>query len=488
MTVTSASDSACATGGQLNRYRGIVDDPDGFLSAANRPVAGCIWTQTLKIRSGDLRRILEKDGYRLEPVPWHPDGFRIPDYRGGLGNHWAYFAGLFHIQEASSMLPAQALEVRPGERVLDLCAAPGNKTAQMALALKNRGTVVANDVSIGRIKSLIANLNRLGVMNTTVTCCDGSSFPRSAGTFDCVLVDAPCSCEGTSRRHPDIRNRQFQDPEVPVKRQKLLLTQAVYRCRTGGRILYSTCTYAPEENEAVVDHVLSAFPGMLTVRPIAVPGVRTDPGVTQWEGRRYDPRVALTARIWPHHNDTGGFFMALLEKCGDTRERDASGPAANPLPSSDAGAEKMPEAVLQVIERFGIDSRLMADFSVLSHHKRTAYLAPRDHRPPGILGETVGLPFVRISPTFVKLTTAGASALGHLATRNTVDLTPAQLTDYLTRRPVYLSSDQIRTCTGSGHVIAGHAGYFIGLGVFRIADHRIESMFPRHWADDLAQN
>jgi 16S rRNA C967 or C1407 C5-methylase (RsmB/RsmF family) len=167
------------------------------------------------------------------------------------------------------MIPARVLDPRPGERVLDLCAAPGNKTALMAQALENRGTVVANDVFWDRIRPLRSAVNRLGLLNVSVTCHDGTSYPRSAGEFDCVLVDAPCSCEGTSRRFLSMLKRPPTRPTPKrFKKQMLLLEAVIRRCRTGGRILYSTCTYAPEENEAVVDAVLSEMPDDVRILPV----------------------------------------------------------------------------------------------------------------------------------------------------------------------------------------------------------------------------
>ena len=132
----------------LERYDPIVDDVVAFVEAARRPQPLFAWTNTLRTTCRQLINVLKPDGYDLRPLDWHPQAYRVRCQNGDkrLGSHWAYLAGWFHIQEASSMIPALILNPQPGERVLDLCASPGNKTALMAQAMGNRGTVVANDI------------------------------------------------------------------------------------------------------------------------------------------------------------------------------------------------------------------------------------------------------------------------------------------------------------------------------------------------------
>ncbi|MDX1709359.1 MAG: methyltransferase domain-containing protein [Desulfobacterales bacterium] len=174
----------------LERYYPIVDDATAFAAAASRPQPLFAWANTLRTTSRQLIDVLEPYGYTLTPLGWHPEAYRVRSQNADrrLGSHWAYLAGWFHIQEASSMIPALLLNPQPGERVLDLCAAPGNKTALMAQALGNRGTVVANDVFWERIRPLRSAIDRLGLLNVSVTCHDGTAYPRAAGEFDCVLV------------------------------------------------------------------------------------------------------------------------------------------------------------------------------------------------------------------------------------------------------------------------------------------------------------
>jgi NOL1/NOP2/sun family putative RNA methylase len=298
----------------LARYRALVDDWDAFAAALGRPLPPCIWANPTRISVAELADLLAEQGLEAQPVPGLPAALRLPE-ETKAGRNWWYCAGLAHAQEEVSQLPATLMDLAPGQRVLDLCAAPGGKTAQIAFALGNRGTLVANDIAHARIKALQGNLDRLGVVNVTTTCCDGANWPSASGQFDRILVDAPCSSEGTLRRTPSLLPRL--DPDSALRlgpRQRALLRKAVQRCRPGGRILYSTCTFAPEENELVVADILAEHPGLLRLVPASVPGFIAMPGVTRWNGRELPSELAHCLRIWPHHRDTGGFFMAILEK------------------------------------------------------------------------------------------------------------------------------------------------------------------------------
>ena len=248
----------------------------------------------------------------------------VPDDQ--LGNAYEYLikefaddsghtAAEFYTNRTVVKLMTLIMDPQPGDRVLDLCAAPGNKTAQIGVALGNRGTVVANDRNAGRLYALHDTIERLGLLNVSVTIHDGTNLPPAMGLFDHVLVDAPCSCEGTSRKHPSVLDQgPTARPGSLAGVQRALLHKAVDLCRPGGRVVYSTCTYAPEENEAVVDAVLRDRPNAFRIIPADVAGLDTAPGLTEWSGRRFQASLSGSVRLWPHANDTGGFYVAVLER------------------------------------------------------------------------------------------------------------------------------------------------------------------------------
>jgi NOL1/NOP2/sun family putative RNA methylase len=306
----------------LRRYAPLVDDEAAFLSACERPLPSVVRVNTIETTVERARAALDAEGVAYEPTDWHPGVLRLDER--GPGTSWPYFHGWLHGQEEVSALPALAVDPRPGEVVWDACAAPGSKTTQLAALMDDAGVLVGNDNNLGRLSALRHNAERLGVSNLVVTNQDarnfsfkpfgeGSDDPNAVEAFDRALVDAPCSCEGTIRKNPDALDRWTMDHVASVAGvQKGILRRAVQATREGGTVVYSTCTFAPEENEAVLDHVLAEEDCEL-VEWDAPDGFETVPGVTEWEGEEFDPSVELAHRVYPHHNDTGGFFCAKLE-------------------------------------------------------------------------------------------------------------------------------------------------------------------------------
>jgi len=472
----------------LARYRpllgDVVDGWDGFIDALQRPLPGCIWSNPTRIDAGGLGALLAGEGIAAEPIPWlrHPSlgqAFRLPaDLKAG--QRWWYCAGLAHAQEEVSQLPVTLMDLRPGQRVLDLCAAPGGKTAQIALALGNRGTLLANDFSPERIAALQGNLDRLGVVNVSTTWCDGGNYPAAAGPFDRILVDAPCSSEGTLRRNRSLARKLAADAGKRrharmVPRQRALLRKAVQLCRPGGRIVYSTCTFAPEENELIVAEALDAGSGRLSLLPVTVQGLRTSPGITRWGDRSLDPSLARCLRIWPHVNDTGGFFVAVLEKAPDAPVVAESEPARlAPEPGDD-------DWITGLAEHYGLGDGWSAGYRFHRQTRRGLHLAAADHLPPTAPPlQGSGLFFHRTNVRPPKLSTGGALLLGPRASRNRIELSTQQRDVYLRRQPLTPAAGQTADCR-AGQVLVQYRGFTLGVGVL----HRsgtLESLFPRKWS------
>jgi len=257
-----------------------------------------------------------------------------------LSHTYEHWAGLLYVQQASTGIAAPALGSGVGDRILDLCSSPGGKLAHLAELTGGQGTLVACDIDERRIRGLLGNLYRLLVPNVLVVAGDGRSFPAGA-SFDRVLVDAPCSGEGTLRRRAgDAPDQSKRFLAYVTRAQRALLDRAVSLVRPGGTILYVTCTFAPEENEAVVSDLLARAPVDLEPLVLAVPHA---PGLTHFEGTTYDPRLEGAVRVYPHHLDSGGLFMARLRRLdGPGTASEASGgwrpvPAAFPRIESQEG-------------------------------------------------------------------------------------------------------------------------------------------------------
>jgi NOL1/NOP2/sun family putative RNA methylase len=295
----------------LSRYEPIVDDYEAFRAACERPLPSVVRVNTIAATVAEAREAMAAAGLAADPVGWHDGLFRV---EGQPGANWPYFHGWLHGQEEVSALPAVVLDPQPGERVWDACAAPGSKTTQVAALMDDRGTLVATDNNLGRISALRSNAERLGVTNLAITNEDARNHslkPFGNEEYDRALVDVPCSCEGTIRKNLDaVDDWALSHVKGIAGVQKGILTRAIQATREGGTVVYSTCTFAPEENEAVLDHVLDAEDCRLVETDLPLD---SRPGITEWDGESFDPSVERAHRIYPHHNDTGGFFCAKLE-------------------------------------------------------------------------------------------------------------------------------------------------------------------------------
>ncbi len=297
-----------------DRYQPIA--PDDFAVRLQAGLPKTIRVNTLKTSVAEFRRRAARQGWQLTQLPANPAGFIIDRRERSipLGHSLEHLAGHCYIQQASSQLPPLALDPQPGERVLDLAAAPGSKTTQIAALMANRGVVVANDSSVRRLKSLTANLERSGIINTVVTQLSGPRLGRLVPDyFDRVLIDAPCTAEGTLAKNFELAGRWSVAGSAKLATlQSKLLAGSYHALRPGGCLVYSTCTFAPEENEAVVSAFLAHHPEA-EVQPIRLPGVPARPGLTEWQGRRFDARLDQALRIWPE-GTYEGFFMVKLGK------------------------------------------------------------------------------------------------------------------------------------------------------------------------------
>jgi len=296
----------------LERYRPIVDEFDAFADAIERPLGKTARVNTIKADTERVREAFADAGIDATPTDWHPDLLHLDT--DSPGATWPAFHGWIHTQEAVSTLPPIALDPEPTDTVWDACAAPGSKTTQLAAMMDDRGRVVANDRNMGRLSALRFNAERLGVTNAIVTNRDARNYsldPLAVDEFDRALVDAPCSGEGTLRKNPAALDSWSEGFLADVSGvQTDILRRAVQATTPGGRVVYSTCTYAPEENEAVLDAVLESEDCRIVEQDLPL---ESRPGVTEWRDDSFDPSVERAARVYPHLNDTGGFFVATLE-------------------------------------------------------------------------------------------------------------------------------------------------------------------------------
>jgi len=336
----------------LSRYDAVVDDRAAFRAALEPAAPVDLLVHPGRASVGVLANALAARGLTVETFEWAPHHLRVAGHQGA-GTLPEVVFGLAFPQGVSSATAAQALAPQAGHVVADLCAAPGGKTALLALLAGDGARIVAGDPSADRCGLLVTNLGRMALTGPLVVRQDAATMPAAAA-FDRILLDAPCTGEGTFRlASPRYEPRGAPGLGPARALQRRLLARALELLAPGGRLVYATCSYAPEENEEVLAAALEARDDVsLVPLPPATPGL---PGLTRWNERAFPAEMGLARRIFPHHTGSWGFFLAALEKSsgalpvttraqrdGATAERPADDPAARA------------ELTAFLAERFGI--------------------------------------------------------------------------------------------------------------------------------------
>lgn len=260
---------------------------------------------TLKTTAKELIPRLEKHGIKLTKIPYTKNGYTA-ESRFSLGAITEYLLGYYYLQEAAAQIPVEILDPKPTETVLDCCAAPGGKTTQLAAHMKNQGTIIAYELKPHRIPSLLMNLERCGVKNTTAF---QDNFATAKQQFDKILLDAPCS--GNYLLEPNwFEKRTPEDIQKSSDIQKRLLHDAVRLLKPGGTLVYCTCSLEPEENELNVHWALQKLP----IRLEKVNLELGDDGITDVFNKKLNPEIAKCKRFWPYKTNTEGFFIAKMVK------------------------------------------------------------------------------------------------------------------------------------------------------------------------------
>lgn len=282
----------------------LQDEYDDYLASfENKRVYG-LRINTSKI---SVRDFLKINPFHLERIPWTDDGFYY-DEEDRPAKHPYYFAGLYYLQEPSAMLPAEVLPVEENDLVLDCCAAPGGKSSKLANKLNNTGVLIANDISASRAQVLLKTLESQGIRNAYVMAEDITKIERFKECFDKILIDAPCSGEGMFRKESELissweeRNSDYYSPI-----QKQLILKGVEMLKSGGKLVYSTCTFSPEEDEEIIEYALDKCPELKTLPIKKYEGFVS--GITD--------KTKNCVRLYPHRIKGEGHFVALLQKGED---------------------------------------------------------------------------------------------------------------------------------------------------------------------------
>lgn len=290
------------------------NEVEPFIASMNKRLRKCLRLNTLKENYESITKKLADYGFNLEAMPWYKYGFFVNnEEKVKLGNTLEHFLGAYYVQEASSMLPVIALDPEEKDAILDIAAAPGSKTTQISMHMNNTGIIVANEPQLSRISPLQENLERSGAINHVITRNDGRVFEKMPNCFDKVLVDAPCSVEGTFRKDIKARFIWAQNKVNTLsKLQYELLKTAIIAAKKDATIIYSTCTLSPEENEMVVNNILKE--GNVEIQKVSLNGLNYSNGIVDYRDYEINKELKKTVRIWPHKTDMEGFYLCKLKK------------------------------------------------------------------------------------------------------------------------------------------------------------------------------
>ncbi|MDG3088084.1 16S rRNA (cytosine(1407)-C(5))-methyltransferase RsmF [Vibrio hannami] len=446
---------------------------DEFTDACKRPLRRSIRVNTLKISVEDFKTRASAYGWELTPVPWCGTGFwieRKEDDKTPLGNTIEHMSGLFYIQEASSMMPVTALLFeQQGEfdTVLDVAAAPGSKTTQIAAAMNNNGALVANEFSASRIKGLYSNIQRCGVRNVALTNFDGRVFggwlPEQ---FDAILLDAPCSGEGTIRKDPDAMNNWSKESINEISEtQKDLIESAFHALKPGGVLVYSTCTLNLEENQQVCHHLKDKFGDKVEFERLDNLFTNAQAAITK-EGFLH---------IYPQIFDSEGFFVARLRKLASA-EAPVVKKRLGKFPFEKASRKVVTDVASQLNSILEIS---LPDSTAIWLRDKEVWLFPESLE--SMIGE------IRFDRMGIKLAEAHKKgyrwqheAIMALATgdeKNSFEFSIDQAREWFMGRDV-----RPEDVTGKGEVIITHSGVVIGLGKW--VGNRIKNGLPRELVRD----
>lgn len=350
----------------------LGEEFDAYMKCYEEPRYYGLRVNTQKISVEEFVKICP---FEITPIPWIENGFYYDGEQISPAKHPYYFAGLYYLQEPSAMTPANRLPVEPGERVLDVCAAPGGKATELGAKLKGQGVLVANDISSSRAKGLLKNLEVFGIGNMLVLSEEPGKleeyFPEY---FDKILIDAPCSGEGMFRKDKKmVKAWEEHGPAFFAKLQRSIITQAARMLRSGGMMLYSTCTFDAEENEGTIEYLLEQYPEFEILEMKPYEGFASGRPEMM---KQSDPNMEKTVRIFPHKMKGEGHFLALL------RKGEASGQKTN---FSSKGVKKIPEELAE----FFTDISWELEPERLDIHGERVYYMPKN------LPDLKGIRFLR---------------------------------------------------------------------------------------------
>ncbi len=415
---------------------------------------------------------LKAYGIEVERHAQIPYAYEIKKGKDKAGRTMEFTIGKYYIQSLSSMIPPYVLNPSGEDVVLDLSAAPGSKTTQLSQLMNNRGTLVANDPNLNRVKALAHNIDKMNCANVGILKIKGELLSKYTDeVFDKALVDAPCSALGILQKKGEVSGwwNEKQVERIAYLQIKLLIS-AIKTLKVGGEIVYSTCTLTLEENELVINTILKKYPVELVEISLPVESVE---GFTEYEGMKLNPEISKTRRIIPWQVNSEGFFIAKLRKTGETEPKEKFKLPERELKLMNFTDKKIKKYLENISSHFGIAGNVLGNYKYLIKN-RDVFIVNRNWESPLLnLMIRTGIPFAFIDKRDnAQLHTHGAQLLNGEITENIVWLTSAeQLQNYFSGSSFSASE------LSNGQKAVKFKDYMLGVGVAN--EGKLKSQFPR---------
>ena len=437
----------------ISRYAPLFSEEEftEFLRFCKLPLRKAIRINTFKISEANFLKRAEKNKWILEKIAYVDGWYFInrEDTSIPLWKSIEYFAGLFYIQETSSMIPPMLLKDEPlNSIILDVSAAPGSKTTQIANYKNGKWLIIWNDIIASRLKALKTNINYQGFMNCVTSKLDWRDFGRYfKESFDAILLDAPCSGEGTMRKD-EIRWSMAIIEELAELQKKMILS-AIEALKVWGTLVYSTCTMTPEEDECILDYIKSELDDAIEIVPWKLDGLISTSGITEWQWKILHKECANSEKIWPHKNDTEWFFIAKIIKKSST----------NIFKKKTYYEKKNEETILkgkelkilysQIKKRFWIDTSIFSDYLLIKKWENIEIRTKQSKAFSSFpMIQNMWIPFWEIIDNVFTLSFFSAQVFGKHASLNTLDLTDVdQSEQYRTGKDIRIKKEQLISCS-----------------------------------------
>ncbi len=425
-----------------------------------------------KVNPDLLIKNLRDYGIELKKIESLENSYQVVEGEDLIGKTIYYILGHYYIQSLSSMIPALVLNPSESDKVLDLCAAPGSKTTQLSDMMNNKGTLIANDISLDRLKVLMFNLDKMNILNTGVLNKKGEFLSKYFDNyFDKILVDAPCSALGIVQKRGEVSNwwNINKIGSIAEVQYKLLLS-AIKMLKTRGTLVYSTCTLTLEENEMVLNKILKKYPVELEEINLSF---KSHPAFTKYENEELNNSLSKARRILPWEVNSEGFFVAKLKKVDEVKNNLEKAPRTDKTELCSFSNKKVKDFLLRVSDYYGIEKSVFENYKYIVRSKDLYFVNEDWDSINSGMFNRIGSKFGSIDKNkIVQIHTIAAQILGNYFNQNIVELEDKKELE------VYLKGGTIKKNFGNeGQKIVKYNNQILGTAV--LSSEGLKSQFPR---------